>query len=257
LGLRLTSLLLLVLGLLLPHLWTAGRVSGQEHWSRARWDSAGIAPDPASTPEAVVQVYAARAWGWKGVFAVHSWIAMKRAGAVRFARYEVVGWGVGRGAPAVRLNRHAPDGFWAGNAPEVLLDRRGPEVEAMIDRLEAAIEAYPYPDQYRSWPGPNSNSFVAYLGRSVPELGLELPPTAVGKDYLAPADMLSSTPSGTGYQVNVMGVAGLSIGRAEGLELNLLGLTLGIDPLAPALKLPGIGRIGWGGSAIAAPPQPE
>jgi hypothetical protein len=54
-----------------------------------------------------------------------------------------------------------------------------------------------------------------------------------------------------------MGVAGLSIGRAEGLELNLLGLTLGIDPLAPALKLPGIGRIGWGGSAIAAPPQPE
>ena len=30
----------------------------------------------------------------------------------------------------------------------------------------------------------------------------------------------------------------------EGMEVNLLGLTLGIDPLDLALKLPGIGRLG-------------
>ena len=246
-------MLVTVLGLLLlPHLWTAGRVAGQEHWSRARWDSAGIAPDPAATSEAVIQVYAARTWGWKGIFAVHSWIAMKRAGAAHFDRYEVVGWGVGRGAPAVRLNRHAPDGYWAGNRPEILLDRRGPAVEALIDRLEAAITDYPYPDRYRSWPGPNSNTFTAYLGRTVPELGLTLPPTAVGKDYLGATEFLGSTPSGTGYQLNLMGVAGLSIGLAEGLELNLFGLTLGIDPLGLALKFPGVGRVGFGRSAIAA-----
>jgi hypothetical protein len=30
----------------------------------------------------------------------------------------------------------------------------------------------------------------------------------------------------------------------EGLEVNLLGLTFGLDINPPALKLPGIGRIG-------------
>ena len=34
-------------------------------------------------------------------------------------------------------------------------------------------------------------------------------------------------------------------GVEEGLELNLLGLTFGIDPLQLSLKLPMVGRIGW------------
>ena len=46
-----------------------------------------------------MQVYAARTWGWKGAFAVHSWIVFKPEGAASYERYEVVGWGVGRGAP--------------------------------------------------------------------------------------------------------------------------------------------------------------
>ena len=88
-----------------------------QHWSQARWDSTGLAPDPATTPEPVVQVYAARAWGWKGVFAVHSWIVMKRADAPAFERYEVVGWGVSRGAPACAETCATIDGRWAGNQP--------------------------------------------------------------------------------------------------------------------------------------------
>jgi hypothetical protein len=40
-------------------------------------------------------------------------------------------------------------------------------------------------------------------------------------------------------------VAGVLIGADEGIEVNLLGLALGIDVLRPALKLPGIGRIGF------------
>ncbi len=236
----------LVIGLVMaPVLWTAGMVYANpvRHWSEARWDSAGLAPDPATTPEPVVQVYAARTWGWKGVFAVHTWLIMKRAGAAHYDRYEVVGWGVQRGAPAIRKDMRAIDGYWAGNRPRIVAERRGPEVEALIDRIEAAIEAYPYPDQYRSWPGPNSNTFTAYIGRSVPELGLELPPTAVGKDYLG-AGVFAPTPSGTGYQLSLFGLLGLSVGRDEGLELNLLGLILGLDPLDVAIKLPAVGRIG-------------
>jgi Protein of unknown function (DUF3750) len=231
---------------ILPLLWTAGLVYGGsvQHWSEARWDSSGLAPAAATTPEPVVQVYAARAWGWKGVFAVHSWIVFKRASAPAFERYEVVGWGVRRGAPAVRRNMREIDGRWAGNPPRILLDRRGPEVEALIDRIEAAIADYPYPDAYRTWPGPNSNTFIAHIARTVPELGLELPPTAIGKDYLNNGSLFGRTPSGTGYQLSLLGLLGLSLAREEGLELNLLGLTFGVDPLDFAVKLPGIGRLG-------------
>jgi hypothetical protein len=229
-----------------PVLWSVsmGSANPFRHWSEARWDSAGLAPDPATTSDAVVQVYAARAWGWKGVFAVHTWLIMKRQGAARYDRYEVVGWGVRHGRPAVVRDMRAIDGYWAGNLPHIVVDRRGPEVEALIRRIETAIETYPYPNQYRSWPGPNSNTFIAHIARSVPELALELPPTAIGKDYLANGGMFASTPSGSGYQMSVLGLLGLSLGRDEGLELNLLGLTLGIDPLDVAIKLPAVGRIG-------------
>lgn len=242
---RIMLLILAFLALLiLPHLWTAARVQGYEHWSKASWASAGIATDPAATPEAVIQVYAARAWGWKGVFAVHTWITIKHAGAANYDRYEVVGWGVNQGAPAIRKNRHVPDGYWAGNRPDLLVDLRGERVQALVERLEQAIKSYPYPDRYVTWPGPNSNTFVAHLGRAVPELRLELPSTAIGKDYLEQGKVIASTPSGSGYQMSLWGLAGFSFSRVEGIELHVLGFTLGIDPLDLAIKLPSIGRIG-------------
>jgi hypothetical protein len=243
---RSVALGLLIALVTAPVLWSVsmGSANPFRHWSEARWDSAGLAPDPATTSDAIVQVYAARAWGWKGIFAVHTWLIMKREGAPRYDRYEVVGWGVRHGRPAVQRDMRAIDGYWAGNLPQIVVDRRGPEVEALIGRIETAIETYPYPDQYRSWPGPNSNTFVAHIARSVPELAIELPPTAIGKDYLANGNLFASTPSGTGYQMSVLGLLGLSLGRDEGLELNLLGLTLGIDPLDVAIKLPAVGRIG-------------
>jgi hypothetical protein len=236
---------LTLLGLLIvPHIVMAARVQGYKHWSQASWDSADLAPNPATTREAVIQVYAARAWAWKGVFAVHSWIALKPEGASAYDRYEVVGWGVDRGAPAVRKNRHAADGHWAGNRPEILLDLRGEEAGHLIEEVEKAIATYPYPDTYVTWPGPNSNTFIGYLGRAVPGLGLELPPTAIGKDFLDRGRIAASTPSGSGYQLSLFGLLGLSVGLEEGLELNLLGFTLGVDPLDLAVKLPGLGSIG-------------
>lgn len=157
--------------------------SRQGDWWLARRDSSGQAPDAAVTTDAVLQVYAARAVGWRGLLGVHTWIAVKRADAQAYTRYEVIGWGVERGIAAIRVNRTGPDNYWFGARPDLLLDRRGEGVNELIDRVEAAIAAYPYQDEYRLWPGPNSNTFTAWVGRSVPELKLKLPLTAIGKDY--------------------------------------------------------------------------
>ena len=243
---RRTLSLLLLLLVALPLLVSAcvfGRVNGVP-WYEARRDATGLAPEPATTPEAVVQVYAARAVAWRGIFAMHTWIAVKPSNAQRFTRYEVLGFGVSQGAPAVRVDRTGPDNYWFGAAPEVILDRRGPGVDALIERIQAAVVTYPYPQSYRVWPGPNSNTFTAYVARAVPELGLYLPSNAIGKDYLPNGSLFAAAPSGTGYQLSLLGLAGLLAARKEGLELNLLGLTFGIDIASPGIKLPGVGRLG-------------
>lgn len=215
----------------------------QEHWSRADRSSAGIAPDPAHTPEALVQVYEAHAYGWRGVFGVHTWIAVKPAGAAIWERFEVVGFGVSRGRPAVRISAGVPDGRWYGNVPILLGELRGAKAEASIELLRAAASDYPYQNQYTVWPGPNSNTFTAHLVRRVPELRIDLPANAIGKDY--PVDgVFARTPSGTGRQVSLGGVLGIAVGIVEGIEVNLLGLNVGVDVRRPALRLPGLGRLG-------------
>jgi hypothetical protein len=212
-------------------------------WYEARRDPTGLAPDPATTREAVLQVYAARAVAWRGVFAVHTWISVKPTNADRYTRYEVIGFGVQNGLPAIRVDRMGPDNYWFGNKPDLLLDRRGEGVDALIEKVRAAVGSYPWPAEYRTWPGPNSNTFTAWIGREVPELRLSLPSTAVGKDYLGVVPV-GRVPSGTGLQLSLFGIAGGLLAFDEGVELNVLGLVLGIDFKAPAIKLPGLGRIG-------------
>jgi hypothetical protein len=237
------AVLILLFG---PLLISAAEVAadGQEWW-QARRDSSGQAPDPAKTPDAVVQVYAARTWGWRGAFAVHTWVVVKPSNAAKYTRYEVMGWGVRGGAQAVRVDRYVADAYWHGSRPELLVDRRGgAEVDALIERIKAAVESYPYPREYTTWPGPNSNTFTAHIGREVPELRLSLPSTAIGKDYLPNGSLVALSPSGTGAQFSLFGLLGVMAGWDDGLEVNILGLTLGVDPLGLAVKLPGLGRIG-------------
>lgn len=214
-------------------------------WRTASREPAGLAPDPATTPEAVVQVYAARAVGWRGYFGVHTWIAAKPSNAEEFTVYEVIGYRLRRTGTSVVVHQRAADGYWFGNRPELLRDMRGAGVDELISRIETAVQAYPYADRYRVWPGPNSNTFVAYVLREVPELRVDLPPTAIGKDYFGGLPV-EKTPSGTGVQFNVLGAVGVLGGVEEGVELNVLGLTFGVDPRNLAIKLPLIGSLGFG-----------
>lgn len=215
-------------------------------WWELRRDSSEQSPPAAETDEAIIQIYAARAARWRGSFGVHTWVATKRQSEKSYTRMEVIGYSVSWGRDAVRIRAGSPDSYWFGNRPILLRDIRGTDkVDAMIDRLYAAADAYPYNDTYQVWPGPNSNTFTAFLARAVPELRLELPVTAIGKDYSEWSDTLSISPSSTGAQLSLKGYGGLLVGLEEGLEINLLGLSAGIDINPPALKLPAVGRVGF------------
>ena len=217
--------------------WTA------PEWRVASREPVGLAPDPAVVTEAVVQVYAARAWGWRGWLGVHSWVAVKPDGDPFFTVYEVIGWRLRWGGTSLVIHHRAPDARWFGRVPELLADVRGEGVDALIARIDHAARAYPYAERYRIWPGPNSNTFTAFVGRAVPELGLDLPPTAIGKDFLG--DSWFAESPGGGVQASLYGLAGILAGPAEGIEVSLLGLVFGAHLWPPAIKLPVIGRIGW------------
>jgi hypothetical protein len=234
------SVLLLLLGPLA--VLGFGLVDLERPWHEGSQDRVGLAPDAATVHEAMVQVYGARTVRWRGAFAIHPWIAVKRSGASEWTTYQMVGWRSWRGGDGVvESSTAAPDRRWYGAEPILLTQRHGPEVDALIDRIEEAVRSYPWSRSYRTWPGPNSNTFLAWIARQVPELGLDLPATAIGKDYLGPTTLLASAPSGTGWQVSVLGLVGATLARSEGLELSLLGLGVGIDVDDRRLRLPGVG----------------
>jgi hypothetical protein len=191
--------------------------------------------------DALLRVYAARTVRWRGIFAVHSWIVLKQRGAARYTRYDYTAWG-----EPIRVDGFAPDGRWFGALPETVVAVDGDDAERVIPKLRAVIESYRFSayGDYQAWPGPNSNTFVQTVLNAVPELNAVLPPTAIGKDFPYDGDWWGWTPSGTGVFVSLGGYLGLTVGWIEGVELNVFGGVLGLDLRRPALKFPGIGRVG-------------
>ena len=224
-------------------------------WHKTARYSAEIAPNPIQMAGvAIVQVYSAPTYGWRGFFAQHPWIIFKRAGEKKFTRYDVIGW---RSPQIIQRNYALPDGLWYGNRPRLLVDHRGKDAQAMIPRIEAAIKNYPFSDFYRAYPGPNSNTFLAHIGREVPELKLDLPANSVGKDYRSLSNPVGLSPSGSGMQLSLLGLLGASIGLQEGVEINFLGLGFGIDWNSPGLRLPFAGRIGMDDISVSFPDIPS
>jgi hypothetical protein len=216
-----------------------------QDWRTASQEPAGWAPSPGEYVGAVAQAYCAPVVRWRGAVADHCWVAAKAEGAQTYQRYEVIGWNLRRGRSVVSVSdTPTPDRAWYGKKPKLIQDIRGEPAARIAAALPAAAASYPYPDAYTMWPGPNSNTFIAHLGRELPEMELVLPGRAIGKDYI-PGNIVARTPSGTGAQVSLFGALGVSLGAGEGLEVNVLGLVVGVDPLDFALTLPGLGRIPW------------
>jgi Protein of unknown function (DUF3750) len=236
-----TSLFFLVL-IAVPVALSAARYWETAHseWWAADRSSAGLLPPARARSDSLVRVYAARTVRWKGIFAIHTWIVLKQ-GAGPYERYDLTAWG-----EPIRVNGFVPDGRWFGQVPSVLYAADGAEADALIPRMRAAIAAYKYRNlgDYRAWPGPNSNTFVASVLAAVPEVAATLPATAIGKDFPADGRWIALTPSRTGARLSLGGYAGLTIAWLEGIQVNLLGAVIGVDLRRPALQLPGVGRVG-------------
>ena len=217
-------------------------------WREADWSSAGTLPAP-QQGEAALYVMEARTGGLKGIIATHSWIVLKEAGDRTYTRYDVVGWGT-----PLRRDSQPADGRWYGNDPKILYTARGAEAERLLPAVSGAIANYRWRNRgdYKTWPGPNSNTFVADVLAAIPDIGIALPPTAVGKDY-APGLLVRKTAAG-GVTLNLGGVLGLTAGLRDGFALSILGLVAGIRFESPALLLPGFGTVGFARAAGAIPP---
>ncbi|MFC3074122.1 DUF3750 domain-containing protein [Shinella pollutisoli] len=239
-----TLLLVFLAVYLMPPLASAGYWYMRERpqsWREADWTSAGILPEPEEARAASIHVFSAATGGMKGAFASHAWIVTKEESARAYTRYDKVGWGT-----PVRKNGYAADALWYSNAPRLVVSVSGAAAARLIPKIEAAIAAYPYakPGGYRIWPGPNSNTFVAHVLRSVPELGAVLPPDAVGRDYLPEGRLFAIDPDGRDVHATLYGLLGFSAGVRSGFELHVMGLVAGVDLARPAIKVPAVGRIG-------------
>ena len=239
------SLVLFALLYLLPLGITAFlyRVDGAtSSWRTADRSSIGALPPPALHPEAVVRIFSAKTVRWRGIFASHSWIVFKPAGAASYSRYDYTAWG----ELPIRINGFEPDGRWFGHIPQTVFAADGDAAAALLPKIQIAIAGYAWRNEgdYRAWPGPNSNTFISAIMDAVPEMRATLPPTAIGKDYPYDGRWLRLTPSRTGVRLTLDGYGGLTLGWVEGIEVNILGIVAGLDIRRPAVKVPGFGRFG-------------
>jgi Protein of unknown function (DUF3750) len=212
-----------------------------KEWRTADRSSAGLLPPAQTDQGAVVRIFSARTVRWRGIIATHSWIVVKEANAPAYSRFDCTAWG-----EPIWIDRFVPDGRWFGRTPEVIFAADGVSAERMIPRIRDAVRGYAFQEigDYRVWPGPNSNTFVAAVMCAVPEISVTLPPTAIGKDFPVDGRWIGMTPSGRGILINFGGYAGLTVGWVEGIEVNILGAVAGVDFRRPAIKLPGLGRLG-------------
>lgn len=229
---------------LLPAVGTAAwwaTVDRPSSWSSADWSSSGVLPPPQTVKGPAIFVMAARTGGLKGAFSVHSWLVIKRSDSSGYDRYDKVGWGM-----PLRKNAYAADGRWYSNTPKIIAAISGAKAAPLVEKAELAIANYPFKRRgdYTIWPGPNSNSFVAHVLKTIPEMSITLPSNAVGRDYAPGFASIELADDWADVHATFGGIVGFAAGLRSGFEIHLFGLVAGFDFTRPALKIPAYGRVG-------------
>lgn len=173
--------------------------------------------------------------------AVHYWFAAWDADFGAWERWEVwqepsltpESWGY------VHRDLSAIDAGVGGGPSVVERQWYADDARALIKVLHAS-PLYPNRNVYRAWPGPNSNTYVAWVLREA-GIAADLDPKAIGKDWRGWIGA-GTTTTGSGVQVSTP-VVGFKLGALDGLEVSVLCLTFGFKPSPPALKTP-LGSLG-------------
>ncbi|MBL8753049.1 MAG: DUF3750 domain-containing protein [Planctomycetes bacterium] len=193
-----------------------------------------------------------RSWlPWYTRFAEHAWVEIATPRGV-----ERVEWN--KGAFGILHSEIGRSGLIADERWErpvaVHATWRGDAARTLGERILAVCDTYPDARGYRAWPGPNSNTFMAWLARET-GMGVDLPPNAVGRDYTQWLAVGAST-TGLGLRVDTP-ILGAGAGLVEGVELHALGLTAGVGLWPPSLKVPFLPAIPGGWFAPWSEPVPE
>jgi hypothetical protein len=173
--------------------------------------------------------------------AIHYWFAVFTSVEKEWSRWELwqepglvpTSWG------HIHKNLMHPDSGVGGGAYKIDKEWRGKRAHDIISVLNKPIE-YPYFNKYHAWPGPNSNTYAAWILKRA-KVPVDLHPMAIGKDFLGFIGA-GLSPTRTGVQVESP-ILGLKVGLKDGIEIHLLCTTIGLDLWPPALKTP-LGRLG-------------
>jgi hypothetical protein len=174
------------------------------------------------------------------VIAVHTWFNVLEAADGRWRRWEV--W----------QNRAAGGESWGhvhrdlmhperpvGGGPAVCeWEWGGDEAARLLSVLNRSPE-YPERERYRYWPGPNSNTYAAWV---LSEAGIDysLDPRAVGKDFLGARGFGIRRERGRVQLESPL--LGMHVDARRAVEVHVLGLTFGLERAPAALTTP-LGRV--------------
>jgi hypothetical protein len=115
---------------------------------------------------------------WIGAFAWHYWFVVSGHRWEVWQTKNAGGTCIGH----VHCDLKGPEDGVGGGPSQLAAEWEGDEA-LRIARVFERIRTYPYCEHYHSWPGPNSNTFVAWVLR---EAGIEhaLDPRGIGQGYL-------------------------------------------------------------------------
>jgi Protein of unknown function (DUF3750) len=120
---------------------------------------------------------------WIGAIAWHYWfVVCDDTGRHRWEVWQTKnagGWCIGH----VHCDlKHPDDGV--GGGPSRLAREWDGQAASRIAQVLKDAKTYPYCGRYRSWPGPNSNTFVAWVLRQA-GINYKLSRKGLGQGYLA------------------------------------------------------------------------
>ena len=98
-----------------------------------------------------------------GFLAAHYWFVVEDAGERH--RWEV--WqsanAGGRSAGHLHCDLKPPEANVGGGPTRLAAEWRGEEARRIAEVLARCAQEYPFCEKYFAWPGPNSNTFVAWV----------------------------------------------------------------------------------------------